>query len=191
MYLLVAHATLASCDCPFAQARCHARAAAAASHAGYTQGWIFIFLSIRSLEARRPPSNEGVRKCCVGLSSGGQVRSEPDWRLERMNWDFSCCRSIWEALVWAASLLQGLPCTYVIGPSKLKHFSSFFTLPARALGRTKLVWANLDDSNQVHTFQPPEAAAHTSPYGGVAPFCVYDWIVKNIPVALLIYPQNG
>ena len=27
----------------------------------------------------------------------------------------------------------------------------------------------------VHTFQPPEAAAHTSPYGGVAPFCVYDW----------------
>ena len=24
MYLLVAHATLASCDCPFAQARCHA-----------------------------------------------------------------------------------------------------------------------------------------------------------------------
>ena len=38
---------------------------------------------------------------------------------------------------------------------------------------------------------PVEAAAHTSPYGGVAPFCVYDWIVKNIPVALLIYPQNG
>ena len=71
MYLLVAHATLASCDCPFAQARCHAHAAAAASHAGYTQGWIFIFLSFRSLEARRPPSNEGVRKCCVGLSSGG------------------------------------------------------------------------------------------------------------------------
>lgn len=125
MYLLVAHATLASCDCPFAQARCHARAAAAASHAGYTQGWIFIFLSFRSLEARRPPSNEGARKCCVGLSSGGQVRSEPDWRLERMNWDFSCCRSIWEALVWAASLLQGLPCTYVIGPSKLKHFFHF------------------------------------------------------------------
>ena len=30
MYLLVAHATLASCDCPFAQARCHARADAAA-----------------------------------------------------------------------------------------------------------------------------------------------------------------
>ena len=29
MYLLIAHATLASCDCPFAQARCHARAAAA------------------------------------------------------------------------------------------------------------------------------------------------------------------
>ena len=25
MYLLVAHATLASCDCPFVQARCHAR----------------------------------------------------------------------------------------------------------------------------------------------------------------------
>ena len=24
-----------------------------------------------SLEARRPPSNEGARKCCVGLSSGG------------------------------------------------------------------------------------------------------------------------
>ena len=55
MYLLVAHATLASCDCPFAQARCHARAAAAASHAGYTQGWIFIFLSFRSLEARDRP----------------------------------------------------------------------------------------------------------------------------------------
>ena len=71
MCLLIAHATLASCDCPFAQARCHARAAAAASHAGYTQGWIFIFLSFRSLEARRPPSNEGARKCCVGLSSGG------------------------------------------------------------------------------------------------------------------------
>ena len=71
MYLLVAHATLASCDCPFVQARCHARAAAAASNAGYTQGWIFIFLSFRLLEARRPPSNEGARKCCVGLSSGG------------------------------------------------------------------------------------------------------------------------
>ena len=57
MYLLVAHATLASCDCPFAQARCHAHAAAAASHAGYTQGWIFIFLSFRLLEARnRPPT---------------------------------------------------------------------------------------------------------------------------------------
>ena len=27
----------------------------------------------------------------------------------------------------------------------------------------------------MHTFEPPEAAAHTSPYGGVAPFCVYDW----------------
>ena len=67
MYLLVAHATLAGCDCPFAQAR----AATAASHAGYTQGWIFIFLSFHSLEARRPPSNEGARKCCVGLSSGG------------------------------------------------------------------------------------------------------------------------
>ena len=71
MYVLVAHATLASCDCPFVQARCHARVAAAASHAGYTQGWIFIFLSFRSLEARRPPSNEGARKCYVGLSSGG------------------------------------------------------------------------------------------------------------------------
>ena len=41
------------------------------SHAGYTQGWIFIFLSFRSIEPRRPPSNEGARKCCVGLSSGG------------------------------------------------------------------------------------------------------------------------
>ena len=71
MYLLVAHAALASYDCPFAQARCHARAPAAASHAGYTQGWIFIFLSFHSLEARQPPSNEGARKCYVGLSSGG------------------------------------------------------------------------------------------------------------------------
>ena len=71
MYLLVTHATLAISYCPFAQARCHARAPAAASHAGYTQGWIFIFLSFRSLEARRPPSNEGARKCCVGLSSDG------------------------------------------------------------------------------------------------------------------------
>ena len=71
MYLLVAHATLASCKCPFVQARCHARAAAAASYAGYTQDWIFIFASFHSLEARRPPSNKGARKCCVGLSSGG------------------------------------------------------------------------------------------------------------------------
>ena len=71
MYLLVAHATLASCDCLFAQARCHARAAATASPAGYTQGWIFIFLSFCSLEAQRLPSNEGARKCCVGLSSSG------------------------------------------------------------------------------------------------------------------------
>ena len=71
MYLLVAHATLASCDCPFSQARCHASVVAAASHAGYTQGWIFIFLSFHSLEAQRPASNEGARKCCVGLSSGG------------------------------------------------------------------------------------------------------------------------
>ena len=71
MYMLVAHATPASCDCPFAQAQCHARAAAAASDAGYTQGWIFIFLSFHSLEAQLPPSNEGTRKCCVGLSSGG------------------------------------------------------------------------------------------------------------------------
>ena len=71
MYLHVAHATLASCDCLFAQARWHARAAAAASHAGYTKGWIFIFLSFQPLEARRPPSNEGARKCRVGLSSGG------------------------------------------------------------------------------------------------------------------------
>ena len=71
MYLLVAHATLASCDCPFTQARCHARAAAAASHIGYTQGWIFIFLFFHSHEAWRLPSNEGARKCCVGLSSGG------------------------------------------------------------------------------------------------------------------------
>ena len=105
MYLLVVHAALASCNYSFAQARCRSGAAAAASHAGYTQGWIFIFLSFRSLEARRPPSNEGARKCCVGLSSAGYVRSEPDWRLERMNWDFSCRRSIWEALVWGASLL--------------------------------------------------------------------------------------
>ena len=71
MYLLVAHATLASCNCLFAQARCHVRAAAAASHVGYTQGWIFIFLSFHSLEAQRPPSNEGTRKRCVGLSSVG------------------------------------------------------------------------------------------------------------------------
>ena len=71
MYLLVAHAALASCDSLFAQARCHARAAAATSHASYTQGWIFIFLSFHSLEAQRPPSNEGARKCCVGLSSSG------------------------------------------------------------------------------------------------------------------------
>ena len=71
MYLLIAHATLASCDYPFVQARCHARAAAAASHVGYTQGWIFILLSFHSLEDRRPPSNEGARNCCVGLSSGG------------------------------------------------------------------------------------------------------------------------
>ena len=71
MYLLIAHAALASRDCPFAQARCHARVATAASHAGYTQCWIFIFLSFRSLEARQPPSNEGARKCCVGLSSDG------------------------------------------------------------------------------------------------------------------------
>ena len=70
MYLLVAHDTLARCDCLFAQARCHARAAAT-SHAGYTQGWIFIFLSFLSLEARRPASNKGARKCCIGLSSGG------------------------------------------------------------------------------------------------------------------------
>ena len=71
MYLLVMNAALASCDYPFAQARCHARAATAASHAGYTQGWIFIFLSFRSLEAWRPPSNKGARKCCVSLSSDG------------------------------------------------------------------------------------------------------------------------
>ena len=71
MYLLVVHATLASSDCPFAQARCHARATAAASHAGYTQGWIFIFLSFHSLEARRPSCNDGAKKCCVTLSSGG------------------------------------------------------------------------------------------------------------------------
>ena len=71
MYLLVAHATLASCDCMFAQAQCHDHAVAAASHAGYTQGWIFIFLSFCSLEARRPPSYEGAWKGCVGLSSGG------------------------------------------------------------------------------------------------------------------------
>ena len=71
MYLLIAHTTLASCDSVFAQARCHARAAAATSHLGYTQGWIFISLPFHSLEARRPPSNEGARKCCVGLSSGG------------------------------------------------------------------------------------------------------------------------
>ena len=49
----------------------NARAGAAASHTGYTQGWIFIFLSFRLLEARRPPSNEGARMCCVGLSSSG------------------------------------------------------------------------------------------------------------------------
>ena len=71
MYLLNMHAALANRDCPFAQARCHARAAAAASHVGYTQGWIFIFLFFRSLEAWRPPSNKGARKCCVGPSSGG------------------------------------------------------------------------------------------------------------------------
>ena len=71
MYLLVAHATLASCECPFAQARFHARDAATASYAGYTQGWIFIFLSFHSLETWRLPSNEGARKCYVGLSSGG------------------------------------------------------------------------------------------------------------------------
>ena len=70
MYLFVAHATLASCDCPFGQARCHARVAAAASHTGYTQGWIFIFLSFHSLEAWRLASKEGMRKCYVGLSSG-------------------------------------------------------------------------------------------------------------------------
>ena len=52
MYLLVVHATLASCDCPFALARFHARAAVAASRAGYIQGWIFILLSFRSLEAQ-------------------------------------------------------------------------------------------------------------------------------------------
>lgn len=34
-------------------------------------------------------------------------------------------------------------------------------------------------------------AAHTSPYGGVAPFACMIGVVKNIPVALLIYPQNG
>ena len=71
MYLLIAHATLASCDCPFAQARCHARAATAASHVGNTKGWIFIFLSFRSLETRRLPSNEGAMKYCVGLSNSG------------------------------------------------------------------------------------------------------------------------
>ena len=32
-------------------------------------------------------------------------------------------------------------------PIQIETFSSFFTLPARALGRTKLAWANLDDSN--------------------------------------------
>ena len=41
-----------------------------------------------------------------------------------------------------------------------------------------------DGRHQVSDQGPPEAATHTSPYGGVAPFCVYDWIVKNIPVAL-------
>ena len=71
MYLLVAHAALANYDYPFAQVRCHARAAIAASHAAYTQGCIFIFLSFHSLEAWRPASNEGARKCCVGFSSDG------------------------------------------------------------------------------------------------------------------------
>ena len=88
MYLLIAHATLASYDCLFAHARCHARAAAAASHADYTQGWIFIFLSFHSLEARRLASNEGATKCRDSLSSGGWVRSKPDWVLEQMNWGF-------------------------------------------------------------------------------------------------------
>ena len=42
----------------------------------------------------------------VGVVVGQrQDWSEPDWRLERTNWDFTCCRSIWEALIWAASLL--------------------------------------------------------------------------------------
>ena len=58
---------------------------------------------------------------------------------------------------------------------QIETFLFIFTLPTRALGRRKLASANLDDSNYVHTFQPLEAATHTSPYGGVTPFCVDDW----------------
>ena len=32
-------------------------------------------------------------------------------------------------------------------PIQIETFFFIFTLPARALGRTKLAWANLDDSN--------------------------------------------
>ena len=47
MYLLVAHATLASCGCPFAQARCHARVVAAASYA-----WLYLGLDLHLLVLR-------------------------------------------------------------------------------------------------------------------------------------------
>ena len=67
-------------------------------------------------------------------------------------------------------------------PIQIETFFFIFYIACSCVGTTKLAWANLDDSNKVHTFRPPEEDAHTSPYGGVAPFCVYDWIVKNIPV---------
>ena len=40
-------------------------------------------------------------------------------------------------------------------------------------------------------FPATRGGRHTSPYGGVAPFACMIGVVKNIPVALLIYPQNS
>ena len=76
-------------------------------------------------------------------------------------------------------------------PIQIETFFFIFYIACSCVGKNKTSMGQPGQLKLGAQFPATRGGRPYQPLRGVAPFCVYDWIVKNILVALLIYPQNG
>ena len=72
-------------------------------------------------------------------------------------------------------------------PIQIETFFFIFYIVCLCVGTNKTSMGQPGQLKLGAHFPATQGAAYTSPYGGIAPFACMIGVVKNIPVALLIY----